>query len=216
MFDKFFDRVKDVAIVGVIAAFLAIAGVFALTVAAAWQLSLWLTWPAALAVTVGALSSAFAVGVIVSSVLSGRLGGVRWHGLAIRNAIMGFGASIVGFGLVLLLAGTSTHGVNLPALVAASLCLVAAGAADNISAVFRTTMMQAAVPDGMRGRTQGIFIVVVTGGPRLGDAYIGIVAATALLWLPSLLGGVLIVVLAFVLVQTHRSFRHYDALNPTP
>ena len=55
MFDKFFDRVKDVAIVGVIAAFLAIAGVFALTVAAAWQLSLWLTWPAALAVTGGAL-----------------------------------------------------------------------------------------------------------------------------------------------------------------
>lgn len=55
MFDKFFDRVKDVAIVGVIAAFLAIAGVFALTAAAAWQLSLWLTWPAALAVTGGAL-----------------------------------------------------------------------------------------------------------------------------------------------------------------
>ena len=168
------------------------------------------------AVTVGVLSSAFAVGVLVSSVLSGRLGGVRWHGLAIRNAIMGFGASILWFGVVLLLAGTSPQGVNLPALVAASLCLVAAGGADNISAVFRTTMMQAAVPDGMRGRTQGAFIVVVTGGPRLGDAYIGLVAATALLWLPSLLGGVLIVVLAFVLVQTHRSFRHYDALNPTP
>lgn len=55
MFDKFFDRVKDIAIVGVIAGLLAIAGVFALTAAAAWQLSLWLTWPAALAVTGGAL-----------------------------------------------------------------------------------------------------------------------------------------------------------------
>ncbi len=55
MFDRFFDRVKDVAIVGVIAGLLAIVGLFALAGAAAWQLSLWLTWPAALAVTGGAL-----------------------------------------------------------------------------------------------------------------------------------------------------------------
>jgi len=68
----------------------------------------------------------------------------------------------------------------------------------------------------MRGRTQGVFIVVVTGGPRLGDGYIGLVAATTLLWLPSLLGGVLVVGLVFLLVQTHRSFKHYDALSPTP
>ncbi len=51
MFDKFFDRAKDVAIVAVVAGFLAIGGVLALTGAAAWQLSLYMTWPAALAVT---------------------------------------------------------------------------------------------------------------------------------------------------------------------
>lgn len=55
MFDKFFDRAKDVAIVAVIAGLLAIAGLFALTAAAAWQLSLWMTWPAALGATGGAL-----------------------------------------------------------------------------------------------------------------------------------------------------------------
>lgn len=55
MFDKFFDRAKDIAIVAVIAAFLAIAGVLALTGAAAWQLSLYMAWPAALATTGGAL-----------------------------------------------------------------------------------------------------------------------------------------------------------------
>lgn len=59
MFDKFFDRAKDVAIVAVVAGFLSIAGVLALTGAAAWQLSLWMSWPAALAVTgVGLLAIA--------------------------------------------------------------------------------------------------------------------------------------------------------------
>jgi hypothetical protein len=56
----------------------------------------------------------------------------------------------------------------------------------------------------------------VSVGPRIGDAYVGLVAATTLLWLPSLLGGFLIVGLAFLIVQTHRSFRHYDALSPVP
>lgn len=168
------------------------------------------------AVTVGILSSAFASGVLLSSVLSGRLGTVRWHGLAIRNSIMAFGASMLGFGVVLLVAGSSDGGTNWLALAVACVFLAAAGGADNISSVFRSTMLQSAVPDAMRGRTQGIFIVVVTGGPRLGDLYVGIVATTALLWLPSVLGGVLIIALTFTLVHTHRRFHDYDALNPTP
>lgn len=59
MFGNFFDRAKDVAIAAIIAGFLAIAGVLALTAAAAWQLSSWMAWPAALAVTgVGLLAIA--------------------------------------------------------------------------------------------------------------------------------------------------------------
>lgn len=59
MFDKFFDRAKDVAIVAVVAGLLGIAGLFALTAAAAWQLAAWMPWPAALAVTgVGLLAVA--------------------------------------------------------------------------------------------------------------------------------------------------------------
>ena len=59
MFGNFFDRAKDVAIAAIVAGFLAIAGVSALTVAAAWQLSTWMPWPAALCVTgVGLLAIA--------------------------------------------------------------------------------------------------------------------------------------------------------------
>lgn len=59
MFGNFFDRAKDVAIAAIVAGFLAIAGVLALTAAAAWQLSTWMPWPAALTVTgVGLLAIA--------------------------------------------------------------------------------------------------------------------------------------------------------------
>ena len=169
------------------------------------------------AVTVGILSAAFAAGTLIVGVFSGRLGGVRWHGRAIRNAIMVFGGMVLAFGVVLLLTGNRPDApLNLPALIASCIILAGAGGADQVSAVFRSTMLQAAAPDNMRGRVQGVFIVVVTGGPRIGDAYVGLVAATALLWLPSLLGGVLIIALVFLLVRHYRSFYNYDALNPVP
>ena len=58
-------------------------------------------------------------------------------------------------------------------LAAAALSLAAAGASDMVSAVFRTAILQAAAPDEMRGRLGGVFIVVVAGGPRLGDGRAG-------------------------------------------
>lgn len=169
------------------------------------------------AITVGILSASFAAGTLLVGVFSGRLGSVRWHGRAIRNAIMAFGGFVLAFGVVLLLSGNRPDApLNVPALVAACIMLAGAGGSDQVSAVFRSTMLQAAAPDNMRGRVQGVFIVVVTGGPRIGDAYVGLVAATALLWLPSLLGGVLIIALVYLLVRHYRSFHDYDALNPVP
>ena len=176
------------------------------------------------AVTVGILFAAGAIGTLLSSLFSGRLGHVRRQGIAIRNAVLAYGGFMLAFGLVLLPLGTRQSGsitdslstANLPALALAAIALAGAGAADNISAVFRNTMMQSAVPDSMRGRTQGIYTVVVTGGPRVGDAFVGLVVATTLLWLPSVLGGVLILALVAVLVRLSPSFRAYDALDPKP
>jgi hypothetical protein len=158
-------------------------------------------------------------------VLSGSVGRVTRHGRAIRLAIVAYGLSTAGFGLVLLLAsqpgvlhgiGSRIEDASVPGIVAASVLLACTGAADNISSIFRNTMLQTAVPDNMRGRLQGIFIVVVTGGPRLGDAYIGIVTAFAALWVPSLVGGLLIAVVVWILIRALPSFEHYDARNPTP
>lgn len=80
-------------------------------------------------------------------------------------------------------------------------------------------MLLMASPDGMRGRLQGIFTVVVTGGPRIGDLYIGVFATAVALWFPPVLGGILIIALIALialLLRVQRGFREYDALDPTP
>lgn len=175
------------------------------------------------AVTVGVLTAAFAVGALLCSVFSGRLGHVRAQGRAVTTSIAVYGACVAAFGVVLLLTpvrgvGSLTEGLgeaDLVALGAAAVALAGAGAADAVSSIFRSTILQAASPDAMRGRLQGIFVVVVTGGPRLGDLWTGLVVAAGVAW-PPLLGGALVVVLVLVVARLTPSFRHYDAEAPTP
>jgi MFS family permease len=175
-------------------------------------------------ITVGILTAAGAIGALVSSVFSGRTGQVRRQGRAIGWSIAIYGAFIVGFGIVALVAdrgivaktGAAAVAPNVVAITVACIVLAGAGAADNISSIFRQTILQSAVPDAMRGRLQGVFTVVVTGGPRLGDLYVGAIAAIGALWLPPLLGGVAIIVIIATLLRVQRSFRLYDAANPTP
>jgi MFS family permease len=176
-------------------------------------------------ITVGILTAASAVGTMLASIFSGRLGGVRWQGRAIARAVQAYGVFVVLFGVVILVAtvsgsadsvGLEFSEANLPALLLASLALLGTGAADEISAIFRTTMMQTAVPDNVRGRLQGVFTVVVTGGPRVGDLYVGVLTVFAALWFPPLLGGFLIVALAALILRLVPTFRAYDALDPRP
>jgi len=169
------------------------------------------------AVSVGVLTASAAVGVIVSGLFSGRLGHVRRHGRAIALATGWFSAAVALFGiLLLLLPGAPESGVNLPALLSLAAALALAGAADNVAGVFRTTMMQSATPDEMRGRLQGIFTLVLTAGPRLGDVYAGFVAALVALWFPPLLGAVLLAAFVGALYAARCSFRDYDAEHPIP
>ena len=175
------------------------------------------------AITVGILTSAVAVGTLVLGIFSGRLGAVRRQGLAVGIGVGVYGATILLLGVVLLLAAfspmtvsESLDDVNWVALIAACIQLAASGAADSVSMIYRNTMLQASVPDQMRGRLQGLFTVVVTGGPRVGDLYVGVLSVTALLWFPPLLGGVVIMVAAAVILRVQRTLRAYDALDPQP
>jgi MFS family permease len=169
------------------------------------------------ATTTGVMTAAAAVGVMLAALLSGRLTRIRWQGRIISVAIVVWGLAIAGFGLVLVLSGGShpDHVLWL-ALALAVLMLVIAGGSDAISAVFRQTILQTATPDDMRGRLQGVFIVVVAGGPRLGEAMLGGAAGRVGEGWAAVVGGSLCVVLLIALVRSQRSFWDYDARHPVP
>jgi predicted MFS family arabinose efflux permease len=113
--------------------------------------------------TVGFLYAAPGAGALLGALTSGWVSRVRRQGLAVICAVLIWGLSITGFGLVRW-------------LPAALVLLAVAGWADVLSAVFRNTMIQFAGPDGMRGRLMGVNMAVVSGGPRLGDLEAGAVA----------------------------------------
>lgn len=164
--------------------------------------------------TVGALSAAAAVGGILAMFFSGRLGQVRRQGVAILVAIVGWGAAIAGFGVSMLAAGGALSRPH--ALYAGLVAMAVAGASDSVSAVFRTTILQAATPDHLRGRLQGVFIVVVAGGPRLGELAGGLVASRIGEGRMALFGGIACVLAMGVLARLQPGFVRYDAHRPTP
>ncbi|MBQ3359383.1 MAG: MFS transporter [Microbacterium sp.] len=172
------------------------------------------------AVTTGLLTAAVALGTFASSLFSGRVVQYRWHGRGIARAVQAYGASILAFGIVLLtgvfLPPASEAAPNIALIVVACIALAFSGAADNVSSIYRNTMMQAAVPDAMRGRLQGVFIVVVAGGPRVGALYAGVLSTFTALWFPPVLGGVIVIALVAILVRRSARFRDYDAENPEP
>lgn len=165
--------------------------------------------------TVGVLMAGTAVGSLIMSMFSGRLPLVRWQGQAVVNAVTWWGIAVAGFGLTVLIAqkGVVSSGLG---LVLAFAALAGAGAADTVSMVFRNTITQTAADDSMRGRLQGIFTVVVAGGPRLGQFLLGAVAALTGEWLAALLGGIACVISVQLLARLQKGFLQYDAENPQP
>ncbi len=91
-----------------------------------------------------------------------------------------------------------------------------AGAADNVSAILRNTMLQAAVPDDFRGRLQGVNTVVIAGGPRLGDVEAGVVASIGGEAFSVIAGSIACTVIAIGLAAKFPGFWRYDARNPIP
>jgi MFS family permease len=140
------------------------------------------------------LFAAIPAGAVLGGIFSGWVSRVRRQGLAVVVCIVIWGMAMVGFGVAVGVADGNA-GVFLWAAV---VMLVVGGAADMASAAFRTSMLQASASDHMRGRLQGIFIVVVAGGPRVADAAHGAAAAMVGTAAAAAGGGVLVVVLVVV------------------
>ncbi|WP_084219355.1 MFS transporter [Spirillospora albida] len=152
---------------------------------------------------VGWLFAAIAIGAVLGGLSSGWIGRVRRQGVALV-------ASIVVWGLAVAAAGLAEQ------LWLAVALLAAGGAADLVSAVFRQTMLQTYAPDEMRGRLQGVFTVVVAGGPRLGDLRAGATASVAGATASWVGGGLACAVLVVVAALAVPALLRYDTRTAAP
>jgi MFS family permease len=151
---------------------------------------------------VGWLYAAIAIGAVLAGLSSGWIGRVRRQGVALVAAVIAWGLAVAVAGLARSL---------WPMVV----LLAVAGAADLVSAVYRQTILQTYAPDEMRGRMQGVFIVVVAGGPRLGDLRAGATAAAFGVTV-SWVGGALLATVLVSLALLVPALRRYDARAPHP
>lgn len=165
---------------------------------------------AAGATSFGVLQAAPGIGAVLVFLVSGWVSRVRHHGRAVAYSIVVYAACVVLAGVVAMVGGGAVAFVCCVAFLAGS------GAADMVSAAYRSTILQTAAPDEMRGRMQGVFIVVVAGGPKVGDAVMG----SAAVWLgvpqAMALGGALCALAVVLTTWRQRTFWHYDARHPTP
>ena len=151
----------------------------------------------------GILYAAPSAGALLASLTSGWTGKVRKQGVATYLAVIGWGLSLILFGLA-------------EALWLAVIALALAGAADMISAIFRHTILQTAAPPHLVGRLSGLELTVVASGPAIGDLEAGALAALTSVRFSIVGGGIACVVGVGIMHLALPAFARYDAKDPTP
>ena len=151
--------------------------------------------------------AAMPVGAVLGGVFSGWVSKVQLQGRAVLVAIGVWGGAMAVLGLAVGLAPVATR--LMFGLVLGM--LIIGGAADMISAAFRQSILLGAADDDVRGRLQGVFIVVVAGGPRVADVVHGAASeAVGPAWATGG-GGVLVLVGIAVVAIAFPAFRAYRA-----
>ncbi len=147
--------------------------------------------------TVGLLYSASGVGAFLGASLSGWTVRIVRLGRAIIICVIVWGIGITLFGFVKI-------------FPLALFFIAVAGGADVVSAVFRSTILQAEVPDRLRGRLTSIQTSVVQGGPRLGNTEAGVVAALSNTQISVVTGGLGCIVGMLLIGRLMPRFTAYD------
>ena len=148
--------------------------------------------------SVGFLFAAPAVGAFLISALSGWAVRVGRQGVAIVISVCLWGVAITAFGF------TRT-------LWLALLLLGIAGAADQVSAIFRSTIVLTVTPDHMRGRLGGIEFAQVASTPSLGNVEAGVVAQLTSLRFSIVSGGIGCIACTLAVAALFPVLLRYDA-----
>jgi len=144
------------------------------------------------------LVASMAVGAVVGGLFSGWVTRVKRQGLALTFVIAVWGLAVAAAGLS-------------QQLWLVLLFMAVGGAADVVSSVWRQSILQLYAPDEMRGRMQGVFMVVVAGGPRLGDVRAGATASVFGLTTAWVGGGLACAVVVLIVGLSVAGFRTYRA-----
>ncbi|MGX4694124.1 MFS transporter [Streptomyces sp. JNUCC 63] len=144
----------------------------------------------------GLLFAAIPIGAVIGGLFSGTFSRARRHGWMVIGAVTAWGVAVAGFGLS-------------RSLWVAVAFLAVAGIADMVSMVFRGAILLSAATDDMRGRMQGVFTVVVAGGPRLADVLHGTAGSAFGPRAAVTGGGLLVVALMLVLAAAVPALRRY-------
>lgn len=158
------------------------------------------------------LFAAIPAGSVIGGILSGWLSRVSRQGVAVLWCVGLWGVGILLFGSTLWV----TPRLRLPMLLLGLLFQVIAGAADVASASLRVAILQSATTDNVRGRLQGVFTVVVAGGPRIADVAHGGVAAVAGTAATTAGGGALVIVGVLLCALLAPAFVRYRAPEAEP
>ena len=148
--------------------------------------------------TVGFLYAAPYAGALLATLLSGWVVRARRQGLGVCVAATAWGAAIVGFGFA-------------PSLWPALVFLALAGAADDWSAILRSTILLTVTPDSMRGRLSGIELAQVASAPSLGNVEAGALASLTSLRFSVVSGGLACIAGCWLFVAAVPALLRYDA-----
>ncbi len=151
----------------------------------------------------GLLRAAPAVGALAVSVLLARrpLGGRA--GMKMFAAVGVFGAATIVFGL----------SRSLPLSVGS---LAVLGAADVVSVVVRSSLVQLQTPDSMRGRVSAVNLLFIGTSNQLGEFESGMLAAAIGAVPAVVLGGVGTVLVALLWMRLFPPLRRLDRLEAAP
>jgi MFS family permease len=153
--------------------------------------------------TLGYLKAAPAIGALSAGALSGWTHRIARQGRAVIVCICVWGVGVALFG------ATKT-------LPVALVGLFVAGAADSISALFRSTIVQTTVPDEYRGRLSSIFVAVVRGGPKLGETESGVAARLGGLQFAAVSGGLACLVWIALVAVLYPELRSWESSFDPP
>ncbi len=135
----------------------------------------------------GILLAATSMGAVALAPFTGLIGRIPRQGLGVVLSIIGWGICIAAFGF-------SSGPLWLSVFL-----LAGAGAADMVSMILRSLIIQLTTPDEFRGRISSVNAMFVIGGPMLGQFESGLVASFTTPQFSVISGGVACIIATLII-----------------